>query len=115
MDFSRKHTPDRTYHRLRRIFLRDVPANSNRPQVSTSILWSECGVVFPTHNYSYLSDCYPRYVASVLAGNDFFGSMIGGFPLFSTVFFHNVGVGPACCTLGGIGILMLPTPFILYV
>lgn len=34
---------------------------------------------------SYLSDCYPRYVASILAGNDFFRSMVGAaFPLFST-------------------------------
>lgn len=33
---------------------------------------------------SYLADCYPRYVASVMAGNDFFRSMVGAsFPLFS--------------------------------
>lgn len=34
---------------------------------------------------SYLQDCYPRYVASVLAGNDFFRATLGAaFPLFST-------------------------------
>ncbi|EKM57364.1 uncharacterized protein PHACADRAFT_93065 [Phanerochaete carnosa HHB-10118-sp] len=64
---------------------------------------------------NYLADCYPRYVASVLAGNDFFRSMVGAaFPLFSTVFFHNLGVGPACSLLGGVAVLMLPIPWILY-
>lgn len=34
---------------------------------------------------SYLPDCYPRYVASVLAGNDFFRSMLGAsFPIYGT-------------------------------
>jgi MFS transporter, DHA1 family, multidrug resistance protein len=33
---------------------------------------------------SYLQDCYPLYVASVLASNDLFRSLVGaGFPLFS--------------------------------
>jgi MFS transporter, DHA1 family, multidrug resistance protein len=33
---------------------------------------------------NYLGDCYPRYMASVLAGNDLFRSLVGaGFPLFS--------------------------------
>ncbi|KIP02007.1 hypothetical protein PHLGIDRAFT_130975 [Phlebiopsis gigantea 11061_1 CR5-6] len=64
---------------------------------------------------NYLPDCYPRFVASVLAGNDFFRSMVGAaFPLFSTAFFHNLGVGPACSILGGAAILMLPAPFLLY-
>lgn len=83
---------------------------------------------------SYLSDCYPRYVASILAGNDFFRSCVGAaFPLFSTggsllilssfirltilppAFFDNLGVGPACSILGGISVLMIPIPFVLYV
>lgn len=64
---------------------------------------------------NYLQDCYPRYNASVLAGNDLFRSLVGaGFPLFSTAFFHNLGVGPACSILGGITILMIPIPFVLY-
>ncbi|EKM57361.1 uncharacterized protein PHACADRAFT_208445 [Phanerochaete carnosa HHB-10118-sp] len=64
---------------------------------------------------NYLANCYPRYVASVLAGNDFFRSMIGAaFPLFSTAFFHNLGVGPACSLLGGVAVMMLPIPWILY-
>ncbi|KAI0339259.1 MFS general substrate transporter [Trametopsis cervina] len=64
---------------------------------------------------NYLPDCYPRYVASILAGNDLFRSSVGAaFPIFSTAFFHNLGVGPACSILGGISILMLPFPFLLY-
>ena len=63
---------------------------------------------------SYLSDCYPRYVASILAGNDFFRSCVGAaFPLFSTAFFHNLGVGQACSVLGGISVAMMPIPFVL--
>ena len=63
---------------------------------------------------SYLGDCYPRHVASVFAGNNFFRSMTGAcLPLVSTQFFHNVGVGPACSILGGIAVGMLPIPFIL--
>jgi hypothetical protein len=35
--------------------------------------------------YSYLADCYPRHVASVLASNDLFRSFVGAsFPLYST-------------------------------
>ena len=30
-------------------------------------------------------------------------------------FFHNLGVGPAMSILGGIALLMLPIPFVLYV
>ena len=63
---------------------------------------------------SYLSDCYPRYSASVMASNDFVRSMVGAaFPLFSTAFFHNLGVGPACSILGGVAVLMLPIPWLL--
>jgi MFS transporter, DHA1 family, multidrug resistance protein len=81
---------------------------------------------------SYLQDCYPRYVASILAGNDFFRACLGaGFPLFSTgalsvvfsyigdidsllAFFSNLGVGPACSLLGGLTCLMLPIPWLLW-
>ncbi|KAJ3546705.1 hypothetical protein NM688_g5484 [Phlebia brevispora] len=64
---------------------------------------------------NYLPDCYPRYVASVLAGNDLFRGLVGAFfPLYSTAFFHNLGVGPACSLLGGVLLGMLPVPFVLY-
>ncbi|KAH9924166.1 MFS general substrate transporter [Fomitopsis serialis] len=64
---------------------------------------------------NYLQDCYPKYAASVLAGNDLFRASVGaGFPLFSTAFFDNEGVGQACSILGGISIAMIPIPFVLY-
>ena len=51
----------------------------------------------------------------MLAGNDFFRSMVGAaFPLFSTAYFHNLGVGPACSLLGGVAILMMPIPFVMW-
>lgn len=51
----------------------------------------------------------------MLAGNDLFRSTVGaGFPLFSTAFFKNLGVGRACSVLGGISVAMIPIPFVLY-
>lgn len=39
----------------------------------------------------YLQDAYPEKAASILAGNDFFRSMMGaGFPLFATAMFRNL-------------------------
>jgi hypothetical protein len=70
----------------------------------------------PSALHSYLPDCYPRYVASILAGNDLFRSAVGAaFPIFSTAYFHNLGVGPACSILGGFAVLLMPLPFILSV
>lgn len=87
-------------------------------------------------SHSYLIDCYPRHVASVLAGNVVMRSAAGAvFPLFSNgtyplphrvgsaadcifiyvAFFHHLGVGPACSVLGGIACLLLPIPFLLCV
>ncbi|KAJ3555504.1 hypothetical protein NM688_g2535 [Phlebia brevispora] len=83
--------------------------------ILASALWAAAAFLLFQAGLNYLADCYPRYVASVLAGNDFFRSMVGAaFPLFSTAFFHNLGVGPACSVLGGVGVAMLPIPFILY-
>ncbi|KAJ5357975.1 hypothetical protein N7541_005133 [Penicillium brevicompactum] len=44
--------------------------------------------------FCYQAHAYPKYAASVLAGNDFMRSSFGaGFPLFATAMFHNLGVG----------------------
>lgn len=83
------------------------------PIIASAFFSAGANLVFQA-GVNYLADCYPRYVASVLAGNDFFRSMVGAaFPLFSTAFFHNLGVGPACSILGGVAILMLPIPWIM--
>ena len=43
---------------------------------------------------NYLQDAYPTRAASILAGNDFFRSMMGAaFPLFSPAMFRNLGGG----------------------
>ncbi|KAK3943234.1 putative caffeine resistance protein 5 [Diplogelasinospora grovesii] len=64
---------------------------------------------------NYLSDAYPDYVASVLAGNDFFRSSFGaGFPLFASAMYKNLGVDWASSTLGFISIAFIPAPFILF-
>lgn len=64
---------------------------------------------------NYLSDAYPQYAASVLAGNDFFRSSFGaGFPLFATAMYEKLGVGWASSTLGFIAIAFIPIPFILF-
>lgn len=64
---------------------------------------------------NYLSDAYPEYAASVLAGNDFLRSSLGaGFPLFASAMYHNLGVGWASSTLAFIAVAFIPIPFILY-
>ncbi|OJJ33896.1 hypothetical protein ASPWEDRAFT_60457 [Aspergillus wentii DTO 134E9] len=65
--------------------------------------------------FCYLAHAYPKYAASVLAGNDFMRSSFGaGFPLFATAMFHNLGVGWACTLLGCLTVLFVPFPFVLY-
>lgn len=64
---------------------------------------------------NYLSDAYPEYAASVLAGNDFFRSCFGaGFPLFANAMYRKLGVGGASSLLGGLSICFIPIPFVLY-
>ena len=64
--------------------------------------------------FCYLAHAYPRYAASVLAGNDFLRSSFGaGFPLFASAMFHNLSVGWACTLLGCLTVLFVPFPFIL--
>ncbi|GJE98392.1 MFS general substrate transporter [Phanerochaete sordida] len=78
-------------------------------------LWAMGAFYLFQAGMNYLADCYPRYIASVLASNDLFRSFIGAaFPVFSTAYFHNLGVGPALSIIGGIAFGMLPIPFILY-
>jgi len=72
---------------------------------------------------SYLGDCYPEYIASVYAGNDFFRASIGAaLPLVGRAMFNNLQKnGPrefpvawGCVLIGCISILMGPIPLILY-
>ncbi|KAF7116121.1 hypothetical protein CNMCM5793_004141 [Aspergillus hiratsukae] len=66
--------------------------------------------------FCYQAQAYPKYAASVLAGNDFLRSTFGGgFPLFATQMFHNLGVGWACTLLGCLTVVFAPYPSLLYV
>ncbi|PKX90092.1 uncharacterized protein P174DRAFT_463564 [Aspergillus novofumigatus IBT 16806] len=63
----------------------------------------------------YEAQAYSKYAASVLAGNDFLRSSFGGgFPLFATQIFHNLGVGWACTLLGCLTVVFEAYPFLLY-
>lgn len=56
---------------------------------------------------NYLSDAYPDYVASVLAGNDIMRSSFGaGFPLFARAMYINVSCDPCSQPPGSIGSAM---------
>ncbi|UPL00555.1 hypothetical protein LCI18_011489 [Fusarium solani-melongenae] len=64
---------------------------------------------------SYLGMAYPEYAASVLAGNALFRASCGVvFPLFARALFRNLGIGPGNSLLGGLSILFIPIPFILF-
>ena len=63
----------------------------------------------------YLGDAYPKYVASVFAGNDLVRSAFGaGFPLFAGAMYKRLGIGWASSLLGFLSILFIPIPFVLY-
>jgi MFS transporter, DHA1 family, multidrug resistance protein len=64
---------------------------------------------------AYLGDAYPKYVASVYAGNDLVRSSFGAaFPLFANAMYTKLGVGWASSLLGFLSIAFIPIPFVLY-
>lgn len=65
--------------------------------------------------FGYLGDAYPKYIASVFAGNDLVRSSFGAaFPLFANAMFKKLGVGWASSLLGFLSIAFIPIPFVLY-
>ncbi|EST05996.1 Major facilitator superfamily [Kalmanozyma brasiliensis GHG001] len=72
---------------------------------------------------AYLGDCYPEYIASVYAGNDFFRASIGAaLPLVARAMFNNLQAnGPAAfpvawgsTLIGCISVVMGPIPLLLW-
>ncbi|CED83097.1 multidrug resistance protein [Phaffia rhodozyma] len=64
--------------------------------------------------FSYLTDAYPKDVASILAGNDLMRGAFGaGFPLFANAMFHHLGIGGASSLLGGLTCCFVAIPFVL--
>jgi len=64
---------------------------------------------------NYLADAYPKYAASVLAGNDLMRcAFAAGFPLFGTALYHNLGVGWASTLLALLLCAFIPVPIFLH-
>ena len=64
---------------------------------------------------TYLGDAYPKYVASVYAGNDLVRSSFGAaFPLFANAMYGRLGIGWASSLLGFLSIAFIPIPYVLY-
>jgi DHA1 family multidrug resistance protein-like MFS transporter len=64
---------------------------------------------------NYLADAYPRYAASVLAGNDLMrSSFAAGFPLFGAAMNNNLGVDWASTLLAFLTCAFIPMPVLLY-
>ncbi|KAF8497445.1 putative caffeine resistance protein 5 [Russula emetica] len=64
---------------------------------------------------NYLADAYPKYAASVLAGNDFMRcAFAAAFPLFGTALYHNLGVGWASTLLALLLCAFIPMPIFLH-
>jgi hypothetical protein len=83
--------------------------------IIASMLFAIGGILIFNSIVCYEATAYPKYAASVLAGNDFLRSSFGGgFPLFATQMFLNLGVGWACTLLGCLTVLFVPYPFFLY-
>lgn len=83
--------------------------------ILASALFAIGGYLIFNSIFCYETQAYPKYAASVLAGNDFLRSSFGGgFPLFASQMFHNLGVGWACTLLGCLTVVFMPYPFLLY-
>ncbi|KAJ7246128.1 MFS polyamine transporter [Mycena haematopus] len=64
---------------------------------------------------SYLVETYLMYSASAFAANTICRSISAAvFPLFTVQFFNKLGVGWAMTLLAGVGLIMLPSPFLFY-
>ncbi|KAI1200247.1 MFS general substrate transporter [Nemania serpens] len=65
--------------------------------------------------YTYIGIVYARHSASVFAGAALFRALLGGaFPLFARSLFYDIGIGPGNSLLGGLAVLFIPIPFVIY-
>ncbi|KAK4944032.1 hypothetical protein LTR10_016553 [Elasticomyces elasticus] len=64
---------------------------------------------------TYLGIAYPKYAASIFAGNALFRASFGAiFPLFARQLFQRLGIGPGNSLLAGIAVCFMPLPYIFY-
>ena len=65
--------------------------------------------------FLYLPLAYPRYAASLFAGNDFARSALAGAAvIFSRPLFGNLGIGPGVSLLAGLTLTLVPGIYVLY-
>jgi DHA1 family multidrug resistance protein-like MFS transporter len=64
---------------------------------------------------NYIIDSYLKYAASAIAANTILRSACAAAsPLFTQYMFDTLGVGGAGSLVGGVGILLMPIPFVFY-
>jgi DHA1 family multidrug resistance protein-like MFS transporter len=64
---------------------------------------------------NYIIDSYLRYAASAIAANTILRSACAAAsPLFTQYMFDTLGVGGAGSLIGGVGVLLMPIPFVFY-
>ncbi|KAJ7100947.1 MFS polyamine transporter [Mycena belliarum] len=84
------------------------------PALSTILVGFSISAIFISF-LSYLVDTYLMYSASAFAANTFCRSLVAAaFPLFTVQMFGALGVNWAATLLGGVGLLLAPTPFLFY-
>ena len=76
-----------------------------------------CGIMMIfLQGLSYLIDVYLMYANSAIAANTFVRSIAGGgFPLFASAMYHNLGVPWATSLLGFLTIAFIPAPILFYI
>ena len=64
---------------------------------------------------NYIVDSYLMYAASAVAANTVLRSACAAAsPLFTQYMFNTLGVGGAGSLFGGVGVLLMPIPFVFY-
>ncbi|KAF7309338.1 MFS general substrate transporter [Mycena indigotica] len=84
------------------------------PAISTILVGMSISLIFISF-LSYLVETYLMYSASAFAANTFCRSLVAAaFPLFTVQMFTKLGVNYAATLLGGVGLLLAPSPFLFY-
>ncbi|KAF7335784.1 MFS general substrate transporter [Mycena venus] len=84
------------------------------PALSTIFVGMSISLIFISF-LSYLVDTYLAHAASAFAANTFCRSLVAAaFPLFTVQMFSRLGVNWACTLLGGVGLVLAPSPFLFY-
>ncbi|KAJ6544474.1 MFS polyamine transporter [Mycena capillaripes] len=84
------------------------------PALSTIMVGMSISLIFISF-LSYLVETYLMYSATAFAANTFCRSLVAAaFPLFTVQMFSKLGVNWAATLLGGVGLLLAPSPFLFY-